>query len=257
MLTQGLNFSAPRQYNVKGKVPFDTMLTRLGETSFQTTKIREIVRDGLTPNAPTQTYEGRKVQIGMYGDLVGHRWLFDSVQIAALREKVGRKQVPIQLDNVELALSGGEPGMCPPRTSPEIKSPCGEGQTPNNIGLCCPIPGTQEWFDIPTRLGIRQPAADVKVDSPRPNLSRVVKAVREAAECLPGMTITRKGENFSILVSGEGDNGENIDQGFQLLDQAVADLEILTQDPNLRLAISGEVEESTYEIAIRLDSTQG
>lgn len=241
MLTQGLNFSAPRQYNVKGKVPFDTMLTRLGETSFQTTKIREIVRDGLTPNAPVQTFEGRKVQIGMYGDLVGHRWLFDSVQIAALKEKVGRKQVPMQLDNVELALSGGEPGYCTPLTNPEVKIPCGDVPSPVRSA---PIPGDPDWF-IP------------RGDSPRPNLSRVVKAVREAAECLPGMTITRKGGNFSILVSGEGDNGENIDRGFQLLDQAVADLEILTQDPNLRLAISGEVEESTYEIAIRLDSTQG
>lgn len=237
MLTQGLNFSAPRQYNVKGKVPFDTMLTRLGETSCQTTKIREIVREGLVPNAPVQSYQGRKVHVGQYGDLVGHRWLFDSVQIAALKEKVGRKQVQMPLDNVELALSGTvESGVYPSRVYPEIKNLGVENQIPNNIGLV-------------------QPAFDTKVD--KSNLSRVVKAVREAAECLPGMTITRKGANFSILVSGEGDNGENIDRGFQLLDQAVADLEILTQDPNLRLAISGEVEESTYEIAIRLDSTQG
>lgn len=241
MLTQGLNFSAPRQYNVKGKVPFDTMLTRLGETSFQTTKIREIVRDGLTPNAPTQTYEGRKVQIGMYGDLVGHRWLFDSVQIAALKEKVGRKQVPIQLDNVELALSGQNVSQA----STSAQWFANPHDVDHNIGMSV------------NSIGLVQPSAVDLGVSPRPNLSRVVKAVREAAECLPGMTITRKGENFSILVSGEGDNGENIDQGFQLLDQAVADLEILTQDPNLRLAISGEVEESTYEIAIRLDSTQG
>lgn len=231
MLTQGLNFSAPRQYNVKGKVSFDTMLTRLGETSFQTTKIREIVRDGLTPNAPAQSYEGRKVQIGQYGDLVGHRWLFDSVQIAALKEKVGRKQVPmpldnVELDNVELALSG--------TVEPDYKK-----------------------LYVGKPYGEVTPVEPIKVDSPRPNLSRVVKNVRNAVECLPGMTITRKGTNFSITVSGEGIDDENIDQGFQLLDQAVADLETLTQDPNLVLSISGEVDNSTYEISIRLDSTQG
>ena len=236
MLTQGLNFSAPRQYNVKGKVSFDTMLTRLGETAFQVTKIREIVRDGLTPNAPAQTYEGRKVQIGMYGDLVGHRWLFDTVQIAALKEKVGRKQVPmpldnVELDNVELALSGTvEPGM----VEPDYKK-----------------------LYVGKPYGEVIPVEPVKVDSPAPNLSRVVKNVRNAVECLPGMTITRKGTNFSITVSGEGIDDENIDQGFKLLDQAVADLETLSQDPNLVLSISGEVDNSTYEISIRLDSAQG
>jgi hypothetical protein len=235
MLTQGLNFSAPRQYNVKGKVPFDTMVTRLGETAVQVTKIREIVRDGLTPNAPVQVYEGRKVQIGQYGDLVGHRWLFDTVQIAALKERVGRKQVPMQLDNVELALSGGEPGYVPV-TNVEVKSLCTE--------VPRPAPVEPDWL--------------TKVDSlPAPNLSRVVKNVRNAVECLPGMTITRKGANFSITVSGEGINDENIDQGFKLLDQAVADLETLSQDPTLVLSISGEVDNSTYEISIRLDSTQG
>jgi hypothetical protein len=231
MLTQGLNFSAPRQYQVKGKVSFDTMLTRLGETSFQTTKIREIVRDGLTPNAPAQTYEGRKVQIGMYGDLVGHRWLFDTVQIAALKEKVGRKQVPmsldnVELDNVELALSG--------TVEPDYKK-----------------------LYVGKPYGEVIPVEPAKVDSPAPNLSRVVKNVRNAVECLPGMTITRKGTNFSITVSGEGIDDENIDQGFKLLDQAVADLETLSQDPNLVLSISGEVDNSTYEISIRLDSAQG
>lgn len=235
MLTQGLNFSAPRQYNVKGKVSFDTMLTRLGETTVQVTKIREIVRDGLTPNAPAQTYEGRRVQIGMYGDLVGHRWLFDTVQIAALKEKVGRKQVPmsldnVELDNVELALSGTvEPGT----VEPDYKK-----------------------LYVGKPYGEVIPVEPVKVDTPAPNLARVVKSVREAVECLPGMTITRKGSNFSITVSGEGDEDENVDQGFQLLDQAVKDLGILSQDPALCIAISGEVGDSTYEIQIRLDSTR-
>jgi chromosome segregation protein len=62
------------------------------------------VRDGLTPNAPAQTYEGRKVQIGMYGDLVGHRWLFDTVQIARAQLSGQAEAIKAQMEAKESAL---------------------------------------------------------------------------------------------------------------------------------------------------------
>ncbi len=109
MNTQGLLFTPPVQYQTKGKVSFDVMMGRIGPTAYKETKIREIIREGLTPNAPKMTFEGRVVKVGKFGDLVGSRWLFDSVQIQALKEAVGLKQASLEMPDLgapETAISG-------------------------------------------------------------------------------------------------------------------------------------------------------